>query len=163
VFAVCYLGRLNVEELLGDLAEHRNALGIAQSGGVEDVVTALHAALFNRAIEAAAPSVGLTVRSAPVRDDAAIEDAIAAQAREPGGGLIILPDSFAAHSDVIITAATRHSLPLIGTQEFPRAGDLMSYWFETVDVYDKRPPTSTASSTARIPPTCRSNNPRRYH
>jgi len=59
--------------------------------------------LFNRAIEAAAPSVGLTVRSAPVRDDAAIEDAIAAQAREPGGGLIILPDSFvAAHSDVII-------------------------------------------------------------
>ena len=71
-----------------------------------------------------------------MRDDAAIEDAIAAQAREPGGGLIILPDSFvAAHSDVIIAAATRHSLPLIGTQEFPRAGDLMSYWFETVDVY----------------------------
>ena len=64
-----------------------------------------------------------------MRDDAAIEDAIAAQAREPGGGLIILPDSFvAAHSDVIIAAATRHSLPLIGTQEFPSAGNLMSYW-----------------------------------
>ena len=46
VFPVCYQGRLNVEELLGGLAEHCNALGIAQSGGVEDVVTALHAALM---------------------------------------------------------------------------------------------------------------------
>jgi putative ABC transport system substrate-binding protein len=98
--------------------------------------TALHAPLFNRPIEAAAPSMGLTVRSAPVQDDAGIEAAIAAQARESGGGLVILPDSFtAAHSDVIIAAAARHGLPLIGTQEFPRGGGLMSYWFDTIDVY----------------------------
>ena len=74
--------------------------------------TAPFAPLFNRVIEAAAPSFGMTVTLAPVHDDAAIEEAVAAQAREPGGGLIILPDPFTvAHRDVIIAAASRHRLP----------------------------------------------------
>jgi putative ABC transport system substrate-binding protein len=90
---------------------------------------------FNREIEAAV-SFGVRVTPAPVHDDAAIEEAIAGQAREPGGGLISLPDSFnVAHRDVIIAAASRHSLPLIGTREFSRAGGLMSYWFDPVDLY----------------------------
>jgi putative ABC transport system substrate-binding protein len=73
-------------------------------------------------------SLGVTVTLAPVHDDAAIEAAIAAQAREPGGGLIILPDSFnVTHREVIHTAAARHSVPLIGW-EVPRTGGLMSYW-----------------------------------
>ena len=95
-----------------------------------------YAPLSNRAMEAAAPSLGMTVTRAPVHDDAGIEEAIAVQAREPGGGLICLPDSFNnAHRDVIIAAAARHSLPLIGTREFPRSGGLMSYWFDAVDQY----------------------------
>jgi putative ABC transport system substrate-binding protein len=90
----------------------------------------------NRAIEAAAPSFGMTVTLAPVHDDAAIEEAIAAQARRPGGGLMCLPDSFnETHRDAIIAAAARRSLPLIGTPQFPRAGGLMSYWFDPVDLY----------------------------
>ena len=73
---------------------------------------------------------------APVRDDSAIEEAIAAQAREPGGGLVCLPDSFnITHRDVIIVGAARHSLPLISTVEFPRAGGLMSYMFDPVDLH----------------------------
>src|SRR6266481_1111850 len=92
--------------------------------------------LGNRAIEAAARSLGMMVTLAPVHDDAGIEEAIAAQAREPGGGLIAYPDSFnVAHRDVIITAAARHGLPGIGTPDFPRAGGLMSYSFDTVDVH----------------------------
>jgi putative ABC transport system substrate-binding protein len=87
-------------------------------------------------IEAAAASLGMTVTLAPVHDDAAIEEALAAQAREPGGGLVILPDSFAAtHRDVIIAAASRHRLPLIGTPAFPGAGGLMSYMFDSVDLF----------------------------
>jgi putative ABC transport system substrate-binding protein len=47
-----------------------------------------------------------------------------------------LPESFVVtHSGVISGSAARHSLPLIGTKEFPRAGGLMSYWFDPVDVY----------------------------
>jgi putative tryptophan/tyrosine transport system substrate-binding protein len=72
-----------------------------------------------------------------VHDDPGIEDAIAAQAREPGGGLIALPDSFAtSHRDVIIAAACRHRLPVMGAADyFARAGGLMSYGFDLVDQY----------------------------
>ncbi len=66
-----------------------------------------------------------------------IEEAIATHAHEPGGGLIDLPESFSVtHLDVIIAAAARHRLPLVaGGDQFARAGALMSYWFDTVDVY----------------------------
>jgi len=94
------------------------------------------AAPFNRAIQDAAPSFGVTVTLAPVRDDAAIEGAIAAEAREPGGSLISLPDSFNTRPrDVIIAAATRRDLPLIGTPDFAGAGALMSYMFDPVDLH----------------------------
>src|SRR4029077_9215147 len=98
--------------------------------------TAPHAPLFNRVIEDAAPSFGMTVTLAPVRSDATIEEAIAAQAHEPGGGLICLPDSFnVTHGDVIVAAATRHRLPLIGLPPLIRAGGLMSYFFDPVDAH----------------------------
>ena len=94
----------------------------------------------------AARSFGVKVTIAPVHDDAAIEEAIAAQAREPEGGLICLPDSFnETHRDLIISAAARHRLPLIGTPTFPRAGGLMSYSFDPIDLY-----TQAASYIDRI-------------
>jgi putative ABC transport system substrate-binding protein len=94
------------------------------------------ASLSNRALEAAAPPVGVTVTLAPVHDDAGIDEAIAAFARETGGGLICLPDSFnEAHRDVIIAAAANRNLPLIGTAPFVRAGGLMSYMFDPVELH----------------------------
>ena len=108
--------------------------------------TALFAPLFNREIEAAAPSLAMMVTLAAVHDDAGIEEAIAAQAREPGGGLIVLPDSFnVTHRDVIIAAASHQSLPLIGTLQWPRAGGLIGYWFDGVDLH-----AQAASYIARI-------------
>jgi putative ABC transport system substrate-binding protein len=98
--------------------------------------TAPYATLLNPAIAAAAPSFRMTVKFAPVHDDEGIEEAIGACAREPGGGVIAFPDSFnVAHRDAIITASARHGLPGIGTPDFPRAGGLMSYSFDTVDVH----------------------------
>ena len=98
--------------------------------------TAPQAQVYTRAIEAAAPSLGITVTLAPVHDDSGIVDAIATQAMEPGGGVVALPDGFnVTHRDVIIAAASRHSLPLIGTLQYPRAGGLMSYWFDGVDLF----------------------------
>ena len=92
--------------------------------------------LLNPAIEAAAPAFGITVTFAPVHDDTGIEEAIDALAREPEGGLIAFPDPFnVAHRDVIISAAARHGLPGIGTPDFPRAGGLLSYSFDTVEVH----------------------------
>jgi len=103
--------------------------------------TAPFAPLLNRAIETAAPSFGMTVTLAPVHDDAGIEESIAALAREPGGGLFCLPESFnTTHRDVIIATAARHSLPLVGTSEFPGAGGLMSYWIDPVALYAQAAP-----------------------
>jgi len=98
--------------------------------------TAPFAPLFNHEIEAGAPSFRMTVTLATVHDDAGIEEAIAAQAREPGGGLISLPDSFTtAHRDVIIAQLPVTVCPLIGTLQYPRAGGLVSYWFDGVDLF----------------------------
>ena len=72
-----------------------------------------------------------------MRNGTAIEEAIASQAHEPGGGLITLPDPFiAAQHDAIIAAAARHGLPLMGLAGiFPRGGGLMSYGFDPVDMH----------------------------
>jgi putative ABC transport system substrate-binding protein len=118
-------------ELLKEVAP-----SITRVAVIVDPDTSPRANVYYRAIEVAAPSFEVTVTFAPVHDDAEIEQVIAAQGREPGGGLICLPDSFtAAHGDVIIAAAARHSLPLIGVNSFPRAGGLMSYWFDAVDLH----------------------------
>ena len=113
------------------------APGVTRIAVIFNPDTAPFAPLFNREIEAAAPSFGMTVTLDPVHDEAGIEGAIAAFAREPGGGLIDLPESFSVtHRDLIIAAAVRHGLPLMGaTEVFPRDGGLMSYWFDTVDVH----------------------------
>ena len=96
-----------------------------------------YATFFNSAIEGTAPSFGMTVTLAPVHDDSGIEETIAAQARKPGGSLICVPDPFnATHRNVIIAAATRHGLPLIGAGDlFPRAGALMTYWYDPVEAH----------------------------
>jgi putative ABC transport system substrate-binding protein len=70
------------------------APGIMRVAVIFNPDTAPFATLFNRAIEAAAPSFGVTITLAPVQNDTEIEEAIAAHARQPAGGLIILPESF---------------------------------------------------------------------
>jgi len=85
------------------------APGVTRIAIIFNPDTAPYAPMFNRVIESAAPSFGMTVTLAPVGSDAAIEEAIAILAREPGGGLINLPDIFTAtHRDVTVAAAARH-------------------------------------------------------
>ena len=112
------------------------APGVTRVGVIFNPDTQPYASSFTHAIEAAAASFGMMVTLATVHDDAGLEDAIASQARESGGALIGLPDSFiVTHRDLIIAAATRHGLPLIGTIDLPRSGALMSYWYDSVDLH----------------------------
>jgi putative ABC transport system substrate-binding protein len=97
--------------------------------------TAPFAALYNAAIETAAPSFGMTVTLAPVRDDVGVEEAVTAQAREPGGAVIAYPQPFTpAQVDAIIAAVVRHRLPLIGGAggAMTRDGGLMTYYIDLV-------------------------------
>ena len=105
------------------------------------------APLYNRAIEATAPSFGMTVTLALVHDDAEIDDDIGILAREPGGGLICPLDSFTlTHRDVIVSEAANSGVPLTGGNlAFPRAGGLMTYWPDLSDEMAK-----TASYIDRI-------------
>jgi hypothetical protein len=54
---------------------------------------------------------------APIHRDIEIETAIITLGREPGGGLVVLPDLFTvAHRAPIILAAARNNAPAICTQ-----------------------------------------------
>jgi putative ABC transport system substrate-binding protein len=112
------------------------ALSVKRTAVIFNPDTQPYAKFFNAAIEAAGPSVTVTVTLAPVHDDVAIEETIAAQASEPGGSLICLPDPFTvAHRVVIAAAAARQGLPVIGLPDVARAGGLMAYWYDAVEAH----------------------------
>ena len=56
--------------------------------------TAPQADYYRRAVEAAAPPLGMTTRAAPVGDMRAIESEIAGAAQDRGAGLTVLPDTY---------------------------------------------------------------------
>ena len=96
------------------------APGVTRVAVIFNPDTAPQARLLNPAVATGAASLGMTATFAPVHDDAGVESAIAEVAREPGGGVITLPDSFnALHRDAILAAAARHHLPLLGVDECP--------------------------------------------
>jgi len=94
-------------------------------------------AAFLRTIEAAAPSFGVQLTPAGVRDAAEIDQRIVAFAREPNGALVVLPTPVTIKDrESIITAAARHRLPAIYPYGFFTAdGGLMSYGVEVSDMY----------------------------
>ncbi len=86
-------------------------------------------------IQAAAPSLGIELRSVDVRNVDEIERGVTAFAREGNGGLIVTASSLAiVHRDLIIALAARHNLPAIYFQQFfVSAGGLVSYGFDPID------------------------------
>jgi putative ABC transport system substrate-binding protein len=72
---------------------------------------------------------------ARVHSNLEIETAIIALGREPGGGLVLLPDLFmTARRSPIILAAARNNVPAVYYQsEFARDGGLLSYGVDNVD------------------------------
>jgi putative ABC transport system substrate-binding protein len=87
--------------------------------------------------ETAARSVKVAPITAPVHSDVEIETAIIALGREPGGGLVVLPDVFStAHRAPIISAAARNNLPAVyANSAFARDGGLLSYGVDLVDIW----------------------------
>jgi putative ABC transport system substrate-binding protein len=92
---------------------------------------------LSRRIEAVAPSLEIKVVAGGVRDTAEIESAITAFAREPNGGLIVLPDPVTiVHRDLIVSLAARHRLPAVYSHRlFATAGGLLSYGTDLAEMY----------------------------
>jgi len=80
-------------------------------------------------IQAAASSFAVQVNVAPVHDKNEIEGVIAAQTRDPGGGLIVMPDVFNdVNRELIIALAARYSVPAVYFNRFfSEPGGLISY------------------------------------
>jgi putative ABC transport system substrate-binding protein len=91
--------------------------------------TAPFAEGYRRSAEAAAPTLGITVVSAPCGNATHIESEFDARAREGSGGIIGIPDTFInEHRDLIIELAAWHRLPAVyGIRDFVSRGGLLAY------------------------------------
>jgi putative ABC transport system substrate-binding protein len=99
--------------------------------------TAPYASIYLNPFKAAAASLGLEPIAATVHDRAELDTVIAAQAREPNGGLIVIPDGFLnVHRADIIALAARYRLPAIYPWRFfAEGGGLLSYGSEKRDFF----------------------------
>jgi putative ABC transport system substrate-binding protein len=91
--------------------------------------------IFMPSLETAARSLKVVPIIAPVHSDAEIDTAIIALGREPGGGLLVMPDGFMiAHRAPIIAAAARNSVPAVYADfVFASDGGLLCYGPDWVD------------------------------
>ena len=98
-------------------------------------VSATYADYWLNPFKAAAPTFAVEAIAAPVRDTSELEPVIAAQARQPNGGLITMPDSFTdAHRVEITSLAARYRLPAVYPfRFFAEVGGLLSHGVDRTD------------------------------
>jgi putative ABC transport system substrate-binding protein len=96
---------------------------------------------FRPSFEAAARVLAVQPIISPVHNDAEIEAAIAALAREPDGGLVVMSDPFTrVHRGPIIALAAQHKVPAVHpTRIFALEGGLMTFGPSNVDLFRRAP------------------------
>jgi len=97
--------------------------------------TAPYAEYWLNPFKAAAASLGVQAIVAPVHDTSDLESVVAAQAQEPNGGLIVMPDTFTTeHRSEITSLAVRYRLPAVYPYRvFAETGGLLSYGDDLTD------------------------------
>jgi len=100
---------------------------IAPGGGV----------YYTQLIETAAPSFAVIPTAIPVHNPADIESAIDEFARQPNGGLIVLPGATTnLNRQLIITLAARYRMPAVyAFRYFAAEGGLMSYGVNVAELF----------------------------
>jgi putative ABC transport system substrate-binding protein len=95
------------------------------------------ASSYMPSLETAARSLKVVPIITPVHSDAEIETAIIALGREPGGGLVVMPDGFmTTHRAPVILAAARNNVPAVyWASGYTRDGGLLSYGVDPVDLF----------------------------
>jgi putative tryptophan/tyrosine transport system substrate-binding protein len=91
--------------------------------------TAVPLQFFMPSIQTAESSFAVRATAAPVHAENEIEGVVAAQARDTGGGLVVMPDVFnVTNRDLIIALANRYQVPAIFNVTFyAEAGGLIAY------------------------------------
>jgi putative ABC transport system substrate-binding protein len=118
-------------ELLSEIAPGLKRAAIMFNPDVAPVST------FMPSLETAARSLKVALITEPVHSDVEVETAITALGREPGAGLVVLPDLFTGlHHAPIISAAARNSVPAVyWGSVFVREGGLLSYGVDQPDTF----------------------------
>ena len=117
-------------ELLREIAPR-----VARTALLFNPATALFFEYYMESFNAAAASFGMEAITAPVHDMSEVESVVAALAREPNGGLIVLNEDFTlAHRVEIISLAARYHLPTVYPfRFFAETGGLLSYGVDLTD------------------------------
>ena len=117
-------------EMLKEIAPHVNRVAF-----LFNPATAPYAEYYLTPFKAAAATFAMEAIAAPVRDTSELESAIAAQARTPNGGLVVITDSFLNTNRVeIISLAARYRLPVVYPYRFfAELGGLLSYGNDFLD------------------------------
>jgi putative ABC transport system substrate-binding protein len=108
---------------------------IARVAMLFNPISAPYADYWLNPLKAAGATFAVEVIPAPVHDRSELESVIAAQAREPDGGLIPMPDSFMdVHRAEITSLAARYRLPAVYPfRFFAEVGGLLSYGIDRTD------------------------------
>jgi putative ABC transport system substrate-binding protein len=95
-----------------------------------------------RPLNAAAAKLGVKAHTATVSNEIEIEQTIAKLAREPGGGLVVMADSFNyVHRKLIIALTARHKVAAIyGVSKAAEEGGLVSYVADPADLCRRAAP-----------------------
>jgi putative ABC transport system substrate-binding protein len=119
-------------ELLKEIAPHVNRVAI-----LFNPATATYADYYLTPFKAAAASFAVEAIVAPVHDTSELESVVAAQAREPNTGLIVMSDSFmSGHGEEITLLAARYRLPTVYPfRFFTELGGLLSYGNNRLDEF----------------------------
>jgi putative ABC transport system substrate-binding protein len=119
-------------ELLKEIAPRVNRVAF-----LFNPATATYAEYYLNPYKAAAASFAMEAIAAPVHDKSDLESVVAALAREPNGGLIVMPDAFmAGHPAEVNAVADRYHLPLVSPYRFyTEQGGLLSYGNDIADNY----------------------------
>jgi putative ABC transport system substrate-binding protein len=100
--------------------------------------TAVPLKFYLPSIQAAASSLAVRVNAAPVHSKDEIEGVIAAQARDSGGSLIVMPDPFNATNDQqIVLLAAHYGVPTMysTSTKYAELGRLISYSSDFAEQY----------------------------
>jgi putative tryptophan/tyrosine transport system substrate-binding protein len=97
--------------------------------------TAPYAEYYLKPFKAAAESSAVEAIAAPVRDTSELASVIGIHAREPNGGLIVMPDAFTeTHITEIISLAASNRLPSVYPfRSWAELGGLLSYGNDQID------------------------------
>jgi putative ABC transport system substrate-binding protein len=119
-------------ELLKEIAPH-----VTHAALLFNPATTPYADIYVSPFKTAAPSFGLEATTAIVHDKEELEKVIAAQARQPNSGLIVMPDGFLnVHRADLVSLTAQYRIPTVYPWRFfPEQGGLMSYGSEMRDEF----------------------------